>query len=172
VYVDDEARQEEQEVQKKKVLHPSCMMCRYAVGDQSIAETCDSFCTRCGQGHTHFMPCNKALCESDILDGVRHNTDSSLGTNADEYTHAYYWEAVGIEDPCMPEERRTFSLCGNLCASEEHQQVLCLQHLKSLVFFKYLASITVARHGLHRNGQSSYEIPNRLILILPESRSS
>jgi hypothetical protein len=111
---------------REKALHPRCVLCRYAVGDQSIAETCDSFCTRCGQGHTHFMPCNKALCESDILDGVRHNTDPSLGTNADEYTHAYYWEAVSIEDPCMPEERRTFSLCGNLCASEEHQQVLCL----------------------------------------------
>lgn len=64
-----------------------------------MAETCDSFCTRCGQGHSHFLPCNEALCKSDLHDGVRHESEpemikahGNLGLKAiDEYTHDFYW---------------------------------------------------------------------------------
>ena len=100
--------------------------CRYAAGDEAVAETCDSFCTRCGQGHTHFRPCNKKLCKSDLHDGVRHNQDAAIKKaqgRVDEYTHDFYWEAVNIEDPCPAEERTLFAKCANTCAAEEHDQV-------------------------------------------------
>jgi hypothetical protein len=107
-----------------------------------VAETCDSFCTRSGQGHTHFRACNQDLCGNDLHDGVRHNSDQRIAAGhsspVDEFTHSFYWEAVNIEDPCVESERHAFAKCGNLCASEEHQearsQVLTVPYTGSDMF--------------------------------------
>ena len=101
-------------------------VCRYAVGDETKAETCDSFCSRSGQGHLHFCPCDKSKCESDAHDNIKHETDPEIvkghGAPVDAYSHQAYWEHLNIEDPCMPEERQAFAKCGKLCASDVHQQ--------------------------------------------------
>jgi hypothetical protein len=110
-----------------------CALRRYAPGDLSVAESCDTFCTGCGQGHTHFLPCNKALCDSNHRDGVRHNTDRRFGACTDEYTHDFYWEAINIEDPCKDaSEQKAFALCGKFCPSEEHQQVQSLHAVEAV----------------------------------------
>jgi hypothetical protein len=102
---------------------------RYARGDESSAETCDSFCTRTGRGHIHTRLCDPKLCGSVTQDGVRHHREGvlNLGANqdiaVDEYTHESFWETINFKDPCLESERSEFKLCGSQCASDEHDQV-------------------------------------------------
>ena len=117
-------------------MNASGSACRYAIGDASVAETCDSFCSRSGQGHTHFLPCDPSRCASGLHDGVRHNMDTRIAAGhigaQDEHTHESFWVAQNIDDPCRADERPAFAKCGNYCASEEHFQVcglVCAPHV-------------------------------------------
>ena len=109
--------------------------CRYAPGDETCAETCDSFCNRLGRGHIHTRLCDHSLCRNVSNDGVRHHHEGTLnaGPNqdiaVDEFTHEAFWKTINFQDPCLASDSEKFKLCGSLCASDEHDQVcagLCL----------------------------------------------
>ena len=110
--------------------------CRYSVGDSAQAETCDSFCTNCGRGHLHYVPCNTTLCESALHDCARHSkqtfaipegsawSSQAKAMQVDELTHDYHWLLMGFEDPVKTaDDLRLFRLCGKYCTSEEHLKV-------------------------------------------------
>jgi hypothetical protein len=112
-------------------------MHRYAVGDSSVAETCDSFCMRCGRGHIHTARCDGNLCKSTMHDGVRHHDEGTLGGSreVDEMTHDYFWQHINFEDPVKDAaEREAFRKCGNTCGCEEHAKEVrpCMQAAWSL----------------------------------------
>lgn len=73
-------------------------------------------------------PCCPTLCgKADA--GVRHLDCKQLQVEfddrlQDEYTHAAFWKHVNFEDPCSPEEQSQFKLCGQRCASRDHEKVL------------------------------------------------
>ena len=101
---------------------------QYVRGEAGSAETCDSFCSTCGRGHVHVLPCDPYNCNIGGQ-GRRHATvtySSDQPGDAlvakDELTHDAYWEAIGFNDPCSDLQRREFRMCGAACASTAHEE--------------------------------------------------
>eukprot|EP01025_Chloroclados_australasicus_P037498 TRINITY_DN3829_c0_g1_i3.p1 TRINITY_DN3829_c0_g1~~TRINITY_DN3829_c0_g1_i3.p1 ORF type:complete len:802 (-),score=42.11 TRINITY_DN3829_c0_g1_i3:263-2668(-) len=100
---------------------------KYARGESGEAETCDSFCVKMGRGHAHTIHCVKQKCQNAFFPEHRHaqaqyQTDGSNPLELDELTHEAYFDHIGFEDPCLPEQQALFKKCGVKCGSVSHAQ--------------------------------------------------
>ena len=100
---------------------------KYKVGEQSVAEFCNMFCSTLGRGHIHVVECPGSCANNFSVehDYRRHET-CKYGPNEevpkDEIQHEAYWELINFEDPCTGEQSETFGKCPFYCSAASHQE--------------------------------------------------
>ena len=97
---------------------------KYKVGESSVAEFCDVFCSSLGRGHIHVIECPGNCDQFSIYSDDRRHQTCKYGPNPDapkdEIKHDAYWRMNGFEDPCQTADRELFKKCPAYRDSEDH----------------------------------------------------